>query len=304
MVTIGTVREGLAREFPEVGRAVERLRPWLRERRVSIAREPLPLAVLSAVGADALASALTTLALWAASRVLPFAFGGVAGFGGFVAMVAASAVALRAGGLLALIAYVGIVALRLAATLPGLRQFCDLAIGAAFQPACTPEGWLVARWEEALAIGLGVVAARGVTASVDHENVAFRVAGIVAVANAVAWTIPVATAMSRSSPALGAEDSLSLIAVFAATSFAGAVIAGAVLGRMQDAAGVAAFGVALVILTPWLISLQLAIEHPPPPGLLTAPATVGYYLGLATPPVAVVLFTVALLSSRLGARAR
>ncbi len=268
-----------------------------------MAREPLPLAVLSALGAGAIASAVGTLVIWAPSPVLPFTFGGVAGFGGFVGMVAASAVAMRAGGVLALAAYVGIVALRLGASLPGQRQLCELAIGAAFQAQCTFQGWVSARWEEALAIAIGVLATRAITTSIDKANTTLRVVGIVAVVGAIAPIAALARAMSYSFPSFSDEDTLTSIGIFAAASFIGAVIAGAVLGRATHRIALGAAAVALVIPSPWLVSLRLALLNPPPPFVPATPV-IAFYLALATPPVAVLVFVVALLATRLAVRAR
>lgn len=246
------MREGLAREFPDAGRASA----WARDRiggGPAVWSEPIVWATISGIGAGFLAGAvaqalvsLTNEALQAVRGSSPFALFPVVTI---VGSAAAAAIALRVGGLFPLALFVAYVALDVALGIPGVMMFCERSGGAGFIPLpgpnqCTAQGFLASLWPELVGIGLGVALSRAITARRAGVNSVLRVAGGYAVAQFVMGQVWAATIAQTAGPLTGG---LTLAAGAASAAVAGGVIAAQLPRGVRSAAIVAA-----ISLLPWL----------------------------------------------------
>ena len=167
------MRDGLAREFPDAVRAVRWTRGRAYGRRPALWTEPILWAAISGLGAGFLVSfvaqalvGLASEALQALRNPVPFTFFPLVTIAG---TAAASAVALRVGGIAALALYLAYVALEMALRLPGVMMFCERSGGTGFlvlpgPNQCTPGGYLISFWPQVIGIGIGLVVARAIAA--------------------------------------------------------------------------------------------------------------------------------------------
>jgi len=247
------MREGLAREFPDAVRAAAWTRRRAGGRRPALWHEPVLWAAISGIGAGVLVSfvaqALVGLAgeaLQALRGPMPFTLFPLVTIAG---TAAASAVALRVGGIPALALYLAYTALEAALRIPGVVTFCERSGGGGFPVLlgpnqCTPAGFLISFWPHAIGIGLGIVVARAITARGDGVNSLLRIAGGYGVAQLVvvqAWAAAVA---QTASPVAGG---LTLAAAMATAAAAAGVIAAQLPRGIRGAAVVA--GISLL---PWI----------------------------------------------------
>jgi hypothetical protein len=249
------MREGLAREFPEAIRAAAWTRGRFGGRRWGLWTEPVLWAAISGIGAGLLVSfgaralvGLTSATFEAVRSAPPVALFPLATITG---TAAASAVALRVGGIVALALYLGYIALEKALGLSGVMLFCERSGGAGFlvlagPNQCTPGGYLISLWPQVIGIGIGVGVARAIAARGDGINSLLRVAGGYAVAQFAVVQVWAAAIAQTASPLTSA---LTLAAGTATAAVAAGVIA-AQLPRGIRSAGV----VAGISLLPWVTS--------------------------------------------------
>jgi hypothetical protein len=245
------MREDLAREFPEAARALDRARARFTGRRLSVRTEATLWATVSAIGAGFLVAsivqALVGLINHAAQlfRIeLPFALFPAVSIAG---SATAAAVALVAGGPMALALDVAYVAIGLLIRIPGQRTFCERS-GGAFPTApgpdqCSALGYLVSLWPQLVGIGLGLALARFLVARSGGINTMFRIAGTLAIAQFVVSAIWGATAAQTT-------DSTASTLTIAAGVVAAAVAAGVVAAQLPRGVRNAAI-VAAIWLLPW-----------------------------------------------------
>lgn len=233
--------EGLRAEFPEVGRL------GLRLRRLTVAREPLGWAFLSAAGAGFIVGGILTLVAivvwpiifppteprpeWLTFRSLTS-----------IAAIAVGAVAKRAGGLGALALYALYEQARTVVDLAGRTVSCE-RLGQGPHPAdihmtCDLAGLTVDRWPIWLALALGAVTSRWLVRSAgDGANRTLRGAGVFAVVVTLATTayglLTIATLSFR-----GPYFDVAFTAVYVTGALIAGVLAGVVLRRASFAAAV------------------------------------------------------------------
>jgi hypothetical protein len=215
--------------------------------------------------------------------------------GGFVA----AAVAVRAGGIAALAAYVAYELLILLAALPGRAIFCERSGGLALdEPAAAvcwrPTSFLTERWPIWLAIALGVVSARLLRGRAGEGNWLLRGAGaFTIIASALGSTLGLLVTVTGT----GSNPNTVLLSVlFLVIQTVAGVAAGLILARSPLAGAVL---VALLIVGPTLaFALPLALRN----GFPSEPVefTLARWLGAVIP----LLGATALLASRASARAR
>jgi hypothetical protein len=246
------MREGLAREFPEAVRAAAWTRGRAGGRRPALSTESVLWATVSAIGAGFLASFVAQAVVGLASEALqamraptPFTLFPVVTMAG---TAAASAVALRVGGVAALALYLAYVALEMALRLPGVMLFCERSGGAGFlvlagPNQCTPGGYLISLWPQVIGIGIGVGVARAIAARGDGINSLLRVAGGYAVAQFVVVQLWAAAVAQTASPL---TSGLTLAAGMATAAVGAGVIAAQLPRGIRSAAIVA--GISLL---PW-----------------------------------------------------
>jgi hypothetical protein len=289
------MRDGLAREFPEAGRAVAwtraRIGPWT---------EPVVWAAISGIGAGFVLSnvlqalvGLANHALLATKSELPFALFPLVTIAG---SAAAAAVALSAGGALALALALAYNALGIALRIPGLMTFCERS-GLPFgdlQSAdqCTALGFVASLWPQVLGIGLGIALSRAITSRGGGINSLLRVAGSLAVALTILsqlWAVTVA--QSANAVASG----LTIAAGIAAAAVAAGVVAAQLPRSLRNAAIVCG-----IWLLPWLtLQVPLALQSLGP----TVPAEVetSIIITVVAPPIAAAFLV---LSAAIASRAR
>ena len=246
------MRDGLAREFPDAGRALT----WARDRFAdgpALWSEPVLWATMSAIGAGFLAGAVAQALVGFVNEVLlalhgslPFALFPVVTI---VGSAAAAAIALRIGGPLPLALFIAYVALGVALGIPDVMTFCERSGGAGFIPLpgpnqCTAQGFLASLWPELVGIGLGVLLSRVIAARGAGVNSILRVAGGYAVAQFVMGQMWAATIAQTASALV---SGLTIAAGAAAAAVAGGVIAARLPRGVRSAAIVA--GISLL---PWL----------------------------------------------------
>lgn len=289
------MRDGLAREFPEAGRAVEWTRALIGPR-----TEPVLWAAISGIGAGSLVSdvvqalvGLANQALQTATSSLPFALFPLVTIAG---SAAAAAVALGAGGPIALALELAYGALGIALRIPGVMTFCERSGGRGLNllgpDQCTAVGFLASLWPQLVGIGLGIAFARAIAARGNGINSLLRIAGGYAIALTVMSQVWAATVAQTT-------NSLTSGLTLAAGMMAAAVAAGAVAAQLPRGIRNAAV-VAGIWLLPWL-TLQL------PYGLQSLGATVptefvaSLLVTIVVPPIAAALLV---LSAAVAARRR
>ena len=288
------MRDGLAREFPEAGRAVAwtraRIGPWT---------EPVVWAAISGIGAGFVVShvsqavvGLVNQAFLAARSELPFALFPLATITGSAAL---AVVALGAGGAAALAIALGYIALGIALRIPGLMTFCERS-GAAqnvlVSDQCTAFGFLASLWPQLVGIGLGIALARAIMTRGSGINSLLRIAGGLGIALTVASQVWTAT-LGQSTNALG--SGLTIAAGMAAAAVAAGVVAAQLPRGIRNAAIVGA-----IWLLPWLtLQLPLGLQSlgPSVPADVVSAITVT----IVAPPIAAAFLV---LSAAIASRAR
>jgi hypothetical protein len=253
------MREGLAREFPEAVRGIDWLRGRAGERRTFLSSEPVVWATISGIGAGFLVSsgaqALVGLAgeiVQALRAPMPFALFPVVTISG---TAAAAAVALTAGGLVALTLDIAYVALGIVLGIPGRIFFCERSGGVFPGPGpdqCTAFGFVASLWPQLIGIGLGIALARALNTRGRGINSLLRVAGGLAIAVFVvshAWAATVAQAGYVVEPTDATTSGLTIAAGMAAAAVAAGLIAAQVPHGIRSAAIVA-----LIWMLPWSTS--------------------------------------------------
>ena len=288
------MRDGLAREFPEAGRAVA----WTRAR-IGPRTEPVLWAALAGIGAGFLVSDFAQVLVGLASQALqsprnPVSFNlfplvPIAGSG------AAAAVALVAGGGIALALVLVYTVLGIALRIPGLMMFCERS-GAGqnnlISDQCTAIGFLASLWPQLIGIGLGIALARVITSRGSGINSLLRIAGSLAIALTILSQLWAAT-IAQSANALA--SGLTIAAGMAAAAVAAGVVAAQLPRGVRNAAIVGA-----IWLLPWL-TLQL------PLGLQSLGPTVpdefetSIIITIVAPPIAAAFLV---LSALVASRAR
>jgi hypothetical protein len=289
------MRDGLAREFPEAGRAIA----WTRTR-IGPRTEPVLWAAISGVGAGFLVGeiargvvGLADRALLVARSELPFAlfpFTTIAG------SAAAAAVALAAGGPIALAVELAYYALGIGLRIPGVMTFCERSSGGfpnqLGPDECTAFGFLASLWPQLVGVGLGIALARAMTTHGAGINSMLRIAGSLAISLTVLSQVWAAIfAQSTNSR----TSALTLAAGFAV----GAVAAGVVAAQLPRGVRGAAVVGALWLL-PWLtLQLPLGVQSLGP--TVQPEAVDAIAVTIVIPPMAAALMV---LSAAIASRAR
>jgi hypothetical protein len=294
------MRDGLAREFPEAGRAVA----WTRAR-IGPRTEPVIWAAISGIGAGFLVSDFAQVFVGLASQALqsprnPVSFNlfplvPIAG------TAAAAAVALGAGGGIALALVLAYNALGIALRIPGLMTFCErsgagqnglVSLGGGVPDQCTALGFLASLWPQLVGIGLGIALARAIMTRGSGINSLLRIAGSLAIAFTVVSQLWAAT-IAQSTNALA--SGLTIAAGMAAAAVAAGVVAAQLPRGVRNAAVVAG-----IWLLPWLtLQLPLGLQSlgPSVPADIVGAITVTIF----APPIAAAFLV---LSAVIASRAR
>jgi hypothetical protein len=253
--------DGLRAEFPGATRWVARLR------QPAVAREPVGWAFLSALGAGFIVRGIVQIALM---PLFPALFPTTephpgwltpAVISGAAAGVAAGAVALRAGGIAAIAAYIAYELLTLVAALPGRWVFCERSGGLALDlpnvVGCDYVSLLAEQWPMWLAVALGVVAARPFQSRAGGANRLLRGSGaFVVIAGVLGSALGLLVTLSGTG---GNPNTTLLTVLFLLINTAAAIAAGALLARSPLAGAVL---VALLIAGPTLaFTLPLAVRE-------------------------------------------
>jgi hypothetical protein len=298
------MREGLAREFPDAGRASAWARAFVGSRRPVLSSEPVIWATISGIGAGLLtgfiAQALVSLAsqvVQALRAPMPFELFHAVTISG---TAAAAAVALSAGGLLAFALSAAYVALGVALRIPGLMFACERSGGVLPFPGpdqCTTLGFVASLWPQVIGLGLGIALSRCLTTRGDGINSLLRIAGALAIAVFVVsqtYTASVAQAGYVAEPASAITSGLTIGAAMVAAAVAAGVIAAHVPRGIRCATIVA--GISLL---PWLafqIPNSLRSDASDTPEFV-----VPMLIGIAIQPIAAVFL---ILSAAITSRAR
>ena len=251
--------EGLRSEFPSATGWVTRLR------RPAVGREPVGWALLSALGAGFIVAAIVRIALLSIYPALfpatephpgwltPFLIAGVAGG------VAAGAVALRAGGIAAIAAYITYELLGMLAAFPGRALFCERSGG--LPPdlpnvvACDLTSVVTEHWPIWLAIALGMLAARLLASRPADGNWLLRGAGAFALVTSASGN---ATGLIVTVTG-GNANTMLLNVLFILIDAVAGIAAGLLLARVRLPG---ALLVALLIVAPTLaFTLPLAVRE-------------------------------------------
>lgn len=298
------MRDGLAREFPEAGRASAWTRAFVGGRRPVLSSEPVIWATISGIGAGLLTGFIAQALVSLASQVVQ-AFRAPMPFELFHAVTisgtaAAAAVALSAGGPLAFGLVAAYVALGVALRIPGLMFACERSGGVLPFPGpdlCTAFGYIASLWPQLIGLGLGIALSRSLTTRGDGINSLLRIAGALAIALFVVsqmYAASVAQGGYVAEPAGAITSGLTLGAAMVAAAVGAGVIAAHVPRGIRSAAIVA--GISLL---PWL-TFQL-------PNSLRSDASdtpefvVPMLIGIAIQPTAAVFL---ILSAAITSRAR
>src|SRR2546428_4257832 len=250
------MRGGLAREFPAALRAAA----WTRARvgrRLVLWDEPVVWATLSGIGAGFLVAAVVQAAVGVVNEAAqalraptPFPLFPVVTISG---TAAAAAVALGAGGVVALVLDVVYVAVGVALRVPAAMLFCERSGGAsplAGPDQCTAVGFLASLWPQLVGIGFGIAFARtSLIARAEGTNSLLRVAGALGLALLVvsaAWGIAAARSGYAAETAGGSTSALTIAAGIVAAAVAAGVLAAQLPRGVRNAAIVAA-----IWLVPW-----------------------------------------------------
>lgn len=299
------MREGLAREFPEAGRASAWARAFIGGRRPVLWSEPVVWATISGIGAGFLVGAvaqamvgLTNEAFQALRSPQPFALFPLVTMAG---IAAAAAVALSAGGPLALALDVAYVALGIALAIPSRMFACERSGGVFPFPGpdqCTALGFLASLWPQLVGLGLGIALARTLTTRGDGINSLLRVAGGLAIAVFVvsqAWAASIAQGGYVAEPAGALTSGLAVAAAMVTAAVAAGVIAAHVPRGIRSA-----LIVALIWLLPWFAG-QLLYAARSLTGPMAAENVAPIVLGIVIQPVAAMFLV---LSAAITSRAR
>lgn len=282
------MREGLAREFPDAGRASAWTRAFVGGRRPILSSEPVIWATISGIGAGLLvgflARALVGLASEAVQALrapMPLELFHVVTISG---TAAAAAVALSAGGLLAFALVVAYVALGVALRIPGMMVACERSGGVLPFPGpdqCTALGFLASLWPQLIGLGLGIALARALTTRGDGINSLLRVAGALAITLFVAGQLYAASAQGGyvAEPAGALASGLTVGAIMVTAAVTAGVIAAHVPHGMRSASIVA-----LLWLLPWFAG-QLPYALRSLPGPIAPDTFAPIVLGLVIQPI-------------------
>ena len=260
------MRDGLAREFPEAVRAAA----WTRARvadRVAVWSEPVVWATISGIGAGFLAASVAQAIVGLASEVIqalraptPFPLFPAVTIAG---SAAASAVALGAGGLGALMLSLGYAVVGIALRIPSVGFACDRSGGTIPFPGpdqCTALGFLASLWPQFVGIGLGILIARtSLITRGEGTNSLLRISGALAIALFVvseAWGIAVAQRGYAAEPAGALTSTLTISAGLVAAAVAAGVLAAQLSRGVRNALIVAGFW-----LLPWLVRLPTTLSN-------------------------------------------
>ena len=290
------MRDGLAREFPEAGRAVA----WTRAR-IGPRTESVVWAAISGIGAGFLVSDVAQAVVGLASQALesmrsPLPFN-LFPLVSIAASATAAAVALVAGGGMAVALVVAYHAVGVALRIPGLMTFCERSGGgqnllAGGPDQCSALGFLTTLWPQLVGIGLGIALARVITSRGDGINSLLRIAGSLAIALTILSQLWAAT-IAQSANALA--SGLTIAAGMAAAAVAAGVVAAQLPRGVRNAAIVGA-----IWLLPWL-TLQLPLGvHSLGPGV-PAEFETSILITIVAPPIAAAFLV---LSTAIAARAR
>ena len=288
------MRDGLAREFPEAGRAVA----WTRAR-IGPRTEPVVWAAISGIGAGFLVSdfaqvlvGLTSQALQSPRTPVSFNLFPVVPIAG---SAAAAAVAFVAGGGIALALVLAYTVLGIALRIPGLMTFCERS-GAGqnvlISDQCTAVGFLASLWPQLVGIGLGIALARVISSRGGGINSLLRIAGSLAIALTILTQV---WAMTVAQSANALASGLTIAAGMAAAAVAAGVVAAQLPRGVRSAAIVGA-----IWLLPWLtLQLPLGLQSlgPSVPSDIVSAITVT----MVAPPIAAVFLV---LSAAIASRAR
>ena len=288
------MRDGLAREFPEAGRAVA----WTRAR-IGPRTEPVVWAAISGIGAGFVVSnvsqavvGLVNQALLATRSELPFALFPLATILGTAAV---GVVALGAGGAAALAIALAYIALGVVLRIPGLATFCERSGG--FQnllvsDQCSALGFLTSLWPQVLGIGLGIGLSRTIMTRGDGINSLHRIAGSLAIALTILSHLWAAT-IARSANALA--SGLTIAAGMAAAAVTAGVVAAQLQRGVRNAATVGA-----IWLLPWLtFQLPLGLQSLGPS--VPAEFETSIIITVVAPPIAAAFLV---MSTAIASRAR
>lgn len=216
--------EGLRAELPELARLGARLR------RPSVARETTAWAFVSASGAALIAGAVVSLLVggWLFPAVFPPtrehpSWLTSSAIATAAALIAAGAVALRAGGVAAVLVYAGYQLLRSLVALPGHLVFCERGGLTALGQPCDVASILLARWPELAALVLGAIAARSLLAvGGGRENRMLRGAGAFGLTVAILSTA-LGVALVGASPSGPLWPAVLVILIYALAGLVGGV---------------------------------------------------------------------------------
>jgi hypothetical protein len=294
------MREDLAREFPEAGRASAWMRGRFGGRRPVFWDEPIPWAAVSGIGAGFLVAAVAQAIVGLATQAFHSLGGGPLPFTLFsltsvAATAAASAVTLGIGGIAAFALYLAYLAFGVALGIPGVMAFCERSGEFAFPlplpDQCTPLSFVTSLWPQLVGIGIGIAVSRAVVPRGAGINSLLRIAGGFAIAQFVmsqVWSATVETANPLAS-------GLTFAAGLAAAAVAAGVLAAQVPRGIRNAVIVGG-----IWLVPWLtlqIPLGLRSLEPTLPAEFVGPII----LTMAMPPIAVACLV---LSAAITSRAR
>jgi len=301
------MREGLAREFPGAVRGAEWVRTRIAGRHVALWGEPALWATISGIGAGFLVASVVQAAVGLANEGLQ-ALRTPAPFPLFPAVTvagtaAAAAVALGAGGLVALELDVAYVAVGIALRVPSLITFCERSgrVENLFPrlDQCTAVGFLASLWPQFVGIGLGIMLARTMLNTRGlGTNSLLRVAGALALALFVvnaAWGIAVAQSAPSADQATGSTSALTV-----AAGIVGAAVAAGVLAAQLPRAVPNAAIVAAVWLVPWF-ALQLPFASRSLSGPIASENVVAIVTFIVIEPIAAAFLV---LSAAVAARSR
>lgn len=261
------MRDGLAREFPEAVRGLDWIRGRAGERRPLLFAEPVVWATISGIGAGFLVGSISQALVGVTGEVvqalrapMPFALFPVVTISG---TAAAAAVALTAGGWVALLLDIAYVALGILLGIPGRMFACDRSGGVSPLPGpdqCTALGFLASLWPQIIGLGLGIVIARSLLARGDGINSLLRVAGGLALALFVVsrvWSAVVAQRgfVADSSGPGALNSTLTVGAGFVAAGVMAGVVAAQLPRGIRNAAIVAG-----IWMLPWLTLLPSSLQ--------------------------------------------
>jgi hypothetical protein len=299
------MREGLAREFPDAGRASAWTRAVVGGRRPILSSEPVFWATISGIGAGLLtgfiAQAVVNLASQAVQALrapMPFELFHAVTISG---TAAAAAVALSASGPLAFALVAAYVALDVALRIPGVMFACERSGGVLPFPGpdqCTALGFLTSLWPQLIGLGLGIALSRWLTTRGDGTNSLLRVAGALAIAVFVvsqAYAASIAQGGYVAEPSGAPTSGLTVAAAMIGAAVAAGVIAAHVPGGIRSASLVA-----LIWLLPWLAG-QLPYALRTLPGPIAAENVAPIVLGIVIQPLAAAFLV---LSAAVTSRAR